>query len=154
MRAVSALHESAWIKAQALSGRSAAERRRGQEAEEHERWDLLALDSRRCTRELKGPHWHGLTGTRWCPALTCSHLACASAALPTHPAGQRGASPAGAAKKRLPSLPEWVDRDNIGQAAVIGTEEDTAQVRGKRVESGGLAEARQLVVFSPPQHAP
>ncbi|KAL4440644.1 hypothetical protein ABPG77_000353 [Micractinium sp. CCAP 211/92] len=56
--------------------------------------------------------------------------------------GQRGASPAGAAKKRLPSLPEWVDRDNIGQAAVIGTEEDTAQVHPELLTKALLQQAQ------------
>ncbi|KAL4457585.1 hypothetical protein ABPG75_012450 [Micractinium tetrahymenae] len=41
---------------------------------------------------------------------------------------QRGAATAAAASKRLPALPDWVDGDNIGQAALIGTEENTAQV--------------------------
>lgn len=34
----------------------------------------------------------------------------------------------GAGAKRLPTLPDWVAPDNIGQASVIGTEDNTAQV--------------------------
>ena len=36
-----------------------------------------------------------------------------------------------ASQRRLSSLPDWVDGDNIKQASVIGTEENTAQV-GRR----------------------
>lgn len=59
--------------------------------------------------------------------------------------GGAGAGAAADAAKRLPGLPGWVARDNIGQASVIGTEEDTAQVHPelltkallRRMEEGG-----------------
>lgn len=46
--------------------------------------------------------------------------------IPFHHSPHAAAARAGAA--RLPHLPGWVGRDNVGQATIIGTEETTAQV--------------------------
>lgn len=57
--------------------------------------------------------------------------------------GQRAGPPAAVfAKKRLPSLPDWVDRDNIGQASVIGTEDNTAQVHPELLTKALLQRAQ------------
>ncbi len=64
-------------------------------------------------------------GSKWCCRLACQagYLVAQLADGCSHiTAGARG----GAAG--LPSLPDWVDRDHVGQATIIGTEETTAQV--------------------------
>lgn len=55
--------------------------------------------------------------------------------------GQHGTAAAGA-RKRLPALPDWVDRDNIGQAALIGTEDNTAQVHPELLTKALLQRAK------------
>ncbi|PSC72675.1 oxidoreductase TDA3 [Micractinium conductrix] len=57
--------------------------------------------------------------------------------------GATGAHAAGGASavRRPPSLPGWVDTENIGQASVIGTEETTAQVHPELLTKALLAAA-------------
>lgn len=49
----------------------------------------------------------------------------------------------GASQRPLSSLPDWVDRDNIGQSSVIGSEENTAQVHPELFTKTLLAKSQE-----------
>lgn len=63
------------------------------------------------------------------PTAVCCRTAQPLARLSAAAAGRGGGA-------RLPSLPAWVQRENVRQATIIGTEETTAQVAG----TGGVSQ--------------